>query len=104
MRNGFLLKLRPGCAEEYRVRHAAIQADVLRALRNAGVTDYTIWLDSHSGLLFALRRIDTRERLAGLRQDPAFRRWQEHMADLLEQEPDGGGPVSIPLQELFHME
>ena len=41
MRNGFLLKLRPGCAGEYRVRHAAIQADVLRALRNAGVTDYT---------------------------------------------------------------
>ena len=77
---------------------------MLRALRNAGVTDYTIWLDSHSGLLFAQRRIDTRERLAGLRQDTAFRRWQEHMADLLEQEPDGGGPVSIPLQELFHME
>lgn len=104
MRNGFLLKLRPGCSGEYRARHADIRPEMLRALRNAGVADYTIWLDSRSGLLFAQRRIDTPERLGSLRHDPAFRRWQEHMADLLEQEPDGSGPISIPLKEVFHME
>lgn len=104
MRNGFLLKLRPGCAGEYRARHADIRPEMLRALRNAGVADYTIWLDSRSGMLFAQRSIDSSERLEELRRAPVFQRWQAHMADLLEQNPDGSGPVSVPLVELFHME
>lgn len=104
MQNGFLMKLRPGCAGEYRTRHSAIWPEILRALRDAGVADYTIWLDPQSNTLFAQRRIDTPERLDDLRRNPAFRRWQEYMADLLEQNPDGSGPVSVPLEELFHME
>ena len=104
MRNAFLLKLRPGCAEEYRRRHAAIWPDMLRALRNAGVANYTIWLDSRSGTLFAQRIVAAPERLDALRRDPVFQRWQESMAELLDPDPDGCGPVTVPLEELFHLD
>lgn len=98
------MKLRPGCAEEYRKRHAVIWPELLRSLYGASVSDYTIWLDSESGTLFAQRRIESPERLRCLREDPVFRRWQEFMADLLEQNPDGSGPIWCPLQEVFHMD
>ena len=100
MRNAFLLKLRPGCAEEYRRRHAAIWPDMLRALRNAGVADYTIWLDTRSGTHYAAPRWGPRAR----RRDPVFQRWQESMAELLEPDPDGCGPSTVPLEELFHLD
>ena len=98
------MKLRPGCADEYRRRHAAIWPELLRSLREAGISDYTIWLEPESGTLFARRRMESPEQLKRLREDPVFRRWQEFMADLLEQNPDGSGPVWRSLQELFHMD
>ncbi len=104
MRTAFQIKLRPGCAEEYRRRHAAIWPELLRSLRGAGVSDYTIWLDSESGTLFAQRRIESPEQFKCLREDPVFQRWQEFMEDLLEQNPDGSGALSCALQEVFHMD
>ena len=104
MRTAFQMKLRTGCAEEYRKRHAAIWPELLRSLREAGVSDYTIWLDAESGILFGQRRIESPERVCSLREDPVFRRWQKHMEDLLEQAADGSGPVWSSLQEVFHMD
>ena len=98
------MKLRPGGAEEYRKRHAAIWPELLRSLRATGVSDYTIWLDPETETLFAQRQIESPQQLSSLPDDPVFRRWQEFMEDLLEQEPDGSGPAVSILQEIFHME
>ena len=104
MRSAFRMKLRPGCAEEYRKRHAAIWPELLRSLRATGISDYTIWLDPGTETLFAQRQIESPQRLSSLPDDPVFRRWQEFIEDLLEQEPDGSGPAVSILQEIFHME
>ena len=53
------MKLRPGCAEEYRKRHAAIWPELLRSLRATGISDYTIWLDPETETLFAERQIES---------------------------------------------
>ena len=104
MRTAFHMKLRPGCADEYRKRHAAIWPELLRNLREAGISDYTIWLEPESGMLFAQRRMESPDRVCALREDPVFRRWQEFMEDLLEQNPGGSGPLWSTLQEVFHMD
>ena len=34
---------------------------------------------------------------------PVMRRWWEHMADIMETNPDGS-PVAVPLETVFHLE
>ena len=47
------MMLNPGQAEEYRQRHDEIWPQMLAALREAGISDYSIWLDPETNHLFA---------------------------------------------------
>ncbi|MCB1500692.1 MAG: L-rhamnose mutarotase [Bauldia sp.] len=99
----FRMKLKPGMEAEYRRRHDAIWPEMLALLRAAGISDYTIFLDRETDALFAVFRCATPDAMASLADDPIERRWNTHMADLLEVNADDSAVV-VDLVPLFHMD
>jgi L-rhamnose mutarotase len=97
------MRLHPGRAEEYRRRHDAIWPELVALLRDAGISDYSIFLDEPSGTLFAVLRRTPNHRMAALPAEAVMRRWWAHMADIMATNPDGS-PVTTPLAPMFHMD
>jgi L-rhamnose mutarotase len=100
-RFAFKMKLKPGFEAEYKRRHDEIWPELSRTLADAGVSDYSIFLDAGTLTLFAVQKLsdgNTADRLPG---DPIVRKWWAHMADIMETNPDNS-PVCIPLPEVFH--
>ncbi|GAB4014799.1 L-rhamnose mutarotase [Spirosoma migulaei] len=99
----FTMKLKPGVEAEYQRRHDEIWPELSAALIDAGVRDYSIFLDRATGTLFAVqKRLDTHT-TANLPGLPIMKRWWAYMADLMDTNPDNS-PVAVPLERVFHME
>ena len=92
-RFAFKMYLKKGCEKEYAKRHAAIWPELKQMIKNQGVSDYSIFWDKDTNLLFAVQKCDSDTNS----QDTTM------MADIMEVNPDNS-PVSIPLEELFHMD
>jgi L-rhamnose mutarotase len=100
--HAFRMQLLPGNVEEYKRRHDEIWPDLAAAITDAGIYDYSIFLDEQTLSLFAvlkLREDDRRDELPNL---PVMQRWWEYMAPLMEVRPDNR-PVEWPLQQVFHL-
>ena len=50
----FRMTLYPGLAEQYEKRHDEIFPELAKALKDAGVSDYSIWHDPESNHLFGI--------------------------------------------------
>jgi L-rhamnose mutarotase len=99
----FRMQLKPGMEAEYRRRHDEIWPELVQALREAGIYDYSIFLDPTTLHLFAVLRLRPDNRREQLPQLPVMRRWWAYMADLMETNPDQR-PREWPLQPMFHLE
>lgn len=100
-RNAFTMKLLPGNEAEYQKRHDEIWPELSQALTEAGVSDYTIFLDEESLTLFAVQKLADNHTSDGLPDLPIVRKWWESMAPLMETNSDHS-PVCKPLREVFH--
>ena len=101
-RYAFRMRLNPGQAEEYERRHDAIWPELVELLRGAGVSDYAIWLDPETHLLFGVLTRTDDHGMDDLPSHLVMQRWWAHMADLMEVAPDNE-PVAVPLRRVFHM-
>jgi len=102
-RTAFKMKLKKGYEEEYKKRHDEIWPELSKVISDAGIYDYSIYLDEESLALFAFHKTtdgSTADKLAEL---PIVRKWWDYMADIMEVNPDNS-PVSIPVKEVFHMD
>lgn len=97
------LKLKPGRGEEYQKRHEAIWPELSHAIRAAGITDFSIFLDEETGTLFSVQKVAVTNTTAELRKSELMRKWWEHMADIMEVNPDHS-PVRVPLKRVFHQD
>jgi L-rhamnose mutarotase len=97
----FRMKLKPGCAAEYRRRHEQLWPELADLLRSAGIYDYSIYLDEETLHLFAVLKLRPDRRRDDLPAQPVMRRWWSYMADLMETEPDQR-PREWPLLAMFH--
>ena len=102
-RIAFKMKLKPGCEVEYQRRHDALWPELARVLRDAGLSDYSIFLDAETLTLFAVQKQTDHSTASELPQHPVVRKWWEHMADLMETHPDHA-PVCGELKEVFHLD
>ena len=102
-RASFKMKLKPGCEAEYRKRHDEIWPELSRVLTEAGISDYSIYLDPETLTLFAVQKLAENHTADELPNHPVVRKWWDYMADIMETHPDNS-PVCIPLREVFHME
>ena len=100
-RNAFKMKLKPGFEAEYRKRHDEIWPELSRALTEAGVSDYSIFLDAETLTLFAVQKLADGHTADLLPSAPIVRKWWDYMADIMEVNPDNS-PVCVPLSEVFH--
>jgi L-rhamnose mutarotase len=102
-RHAFRMRLNPGMRDEYRKRHDEIWPELVELLHRAGVSDYSIWLDEETDLLFGVLTRTDDHSMATMPLDPIMKRWWAHMADIMQVNPDNS-PVDRPLLRVFHME
>ncbi|HKE92916.1 MAG TPA: L-rhamnose mutarotase [Povalibacter sp.] len=101
--HAFRMKLKPGTTDEYRRRHDEIWPELSQLLREAGIYDYSIFLDEETLHLFAVLKLRPDNRRDTLPQHPVMRRWWGYMADLMETHADQR-PREWPLVPMFHLE
>lgn len=102
IRKAFVMRLHATAHEEYRRRHDAIWPELAQALRDHGVTSYSIFLDAARNLLFAYVELASLERWNALATTEVCRRWWVFMRDIMETHADAS-PVSDDLVEMFHI-
>lgn len=99
--HAFRMQLKPGAVDEYRRRHDAIWPELAAALTEAGIHDYSIFLDPETLALFAVLKLREDHRHDALPDLPVMRKWWDYMAPLMEVEP-GNRPKEWPLTPVFH--
>jgi L-rhamnose mutarotase len=102
-RAAFKMKLKPGYRDEYKRRHDAIWPELKKLLQDAGIRDYSIFLDEETNTLFAVQKIDGNAGSQDLGKTEIVQKWWAYMADIMETNPDNS-PVSIPLPEVFYLD
>ena len=96
------MKLKPGHEAEYIRRHDAIWPELKQLLKEAGVSDYAIYLDEETHTLFAVQK-QSGASSQDLGSTAIVQKWWAYMADIMDTNPDNS-PVSVPLKEVFHLE
>jgi L-rhamnose mutarotase len=100
-RAAFVLRVKPDRIDEYVEAHARVWPEMLDALRRAGIRNYSIFRDGTT--VFGYFEADDLERASEyLAAQEVSARWQDAMAELLEERvPDGGPP---PLPQIFRLD
>ncbi|UHG91006.1 L-rhamnose mutarotase [Spirosoma oryzicola] len=99
----FTMKLKPGVEAEYKRRHDEIWPELSMALTEAGVRDYSIYLDRTTNTLFAVQKRVDGHSAELLHELPVVQRWWQYMADLMDTNSDNS-PVVQSLERMFHLD
>jgi L-rhamnose mutarotase len=102
-RLAFKMKLNAGQKEIYIKRHSEIWTELKTLLKEAGVSEYSIFLDEETNTLFGFQKVSGEGGSQDLGQNLIVQRWWNYMADLMEVNSDNS-PVSISLEEVFYMD
>ena len=97
------MKLKPGVVAEYKKRHDEIWPELSRAICDAGISDYSIFLDEETLTLFAVQKQTDDNTAADLPKHPIVKKWWAYMAPLMEVNPDNS-PKCGGLKEVFHLD
>jgi L-rhamnose mutarotase len=98
----FKMKLFKGCKDEYKKRHDELWPELKELLKQTGITDYSIFLDEETNVLFGYLTIEDAKKLNELSQHEIMKKWWNYMKDIMETNEDNS-PVSIPLKEVFYL-
>ncbi len=100
----FVLQVKPDRLEEYKHRHRAVWPEMLKALRETGWTNYSLFLRSDGLLVGYLETQDFDRARADMTKREVNERWQREMGEFFVQD-DGILPdrAAEPLEEVFHL-
>lgn len=101
-RTAFKMKLKKGFEQEYKRRHDLLWPELSNLLKDAGISDYSIYLDEETLTLFAVQKLDENNKAAELPNSPIMKKWWAYMKDIMETNADNS-PVVSPLKEVFYM-
>ena len=101
-RIAFKMKLFPGFEAEYKKRHDEIWPELSALLKESGISEYSIFLDSETNALFGFLKVIDAINLADLPNHEVMQRWWKYMGDIMESNPDHS-PISVSLKEVFFM-
>ena len=99
IRQGFLLRLKPGVADEYRAWHQRVPRQVEIDEEAAGVIQETIFI--HGDTLFVFSVIEDEGTWDRARHSPASLEWAQTMAPYLVTGDDGLVQTTT-LDEVYH--
>ena len=101
----FQLQVKPDRIEEYKLRHAAVWPEMLRALHETGWHNYSLFLREDGLLVGYLETPDFEAALRGMASKPINEKWQAEMGEFFErlagQRPD---QAMFTLPEVFHLD
>jgi L-rhamnose mutarotase len=97
----FRMQLRPGCQAEYEKRHDEIWPELKALLGEAGISDYSIFLDESTDVLIGVLRLAPDADREALPSHPVMQRWWAYMADLMVT-GEGDRPAETPLRSVFY--
>ena len=98
----FKMELQPGRRELYQKRHDEIWPELVELLHDAGISDYSIFLDEETLTLFAVLRRTEEHKMESLPKHEVMQRWWKFMGDIMVTNPDGS-PMVKNLDPMFHM-
>ena len=77
-------KVRPGMQEEYKRRHDEIWDEMVRALKDAGICNYTIWMDGDElfGYYECEKGVDYA--LSFQQENPVVQKWEKSMEPVMQ--------------------
>jgi L-rhamnose mutarotase len=100
-RSAFVLHVKPDRIDEYVEVHAHVWPEMLQALRDAGIRNYSIFRSGTD--VFGYFESDDLDRAAAhMEAQEVNARWQDAMAELLEQRVPDAGPQA--LEEIFRLD
>lgn len=97
------MKLNSGCRDEYESRHNPIWPELQEALKQHDVHNYSIFLNSESNELFGYAEIESEAQWQAIAGTDVCKRWWAFMKDIMGTNDDNS-PVSVPLEEVFHID
>jgi L-rhamnose mutarotase len=100
-RSAFVLRVRPDRVDAYVDAHRAVWPELLQALRDAGIRNYSIFR-SGTRVFGYFEADDLAGAAAHLAAQEVCTRWQDAMAELLEERVPDGGPA--PLEQIFRLD
>ena len=101
-RIAFRMQLFPGFEAEYKKRHDELWPELKQLLKEAGISDYSIFLDETTNNLFGVMKAEDTAKLDELPATDIMKKWWKQNVDIMETNPDNS-PVQIPLKELFYL-
>jgi len=99
---GFRMQLNEGQVDEYRRRHDEIWPELVSLLKDAGISDYSIYVHEQTNSLFAVLRRTNGHTMDSLPLEPVMQRWWAHMADIMASN-ESNEPVVEPLERVFYL-
>ena len=103
VRKGFKMKLYPGMEAEYEKRHNELWPQMQDMIHEYGGKNYTIFLDKETLVLYGYIEVEDLAKWDESADTAINRKWWDFMADIMETNPDNS-PVSVDLQEVFHLD
>src|SRR5436189_6136177 len=98
-RIAFKMKLFNGFEEEYKRRHDTLWPELETLLKQAGIRDYSIFLDKETNILFGYFTVKDETALDELPKHPVMNSWWAYMKDIMETDEDNS-QVNITLKEV----
>lgn len=102
-RNAFKMQLKPGFEKEYKKRHNEIWPDLELELKNAGISNYSIFLDHETLTLYAVQELSDDNSSDELPNTDIVKKWWKYMGDIMETNSDNS-PIASPLEQVFHLD
>lgn len=102
-RLAFKMYLNEGQKEEYKRRHNLIWPELQKLLKDAGISEYSIFFDEETNTLFAFQKVGDKRESQDLGQNEIMKKWWSFMADIMQTNPDNS-PVFTKLEEVFFLE
>lgn len=102
-RIAFTMRVRPGFEVEYRRRHQDVWPEMLRALKDAGCANYSIYMKGRD--LFAYMEVENFDRFKRqMSSSQDSQRWETQMEPIMDRAilPETGFHELLP--EVFHLD
>jgi len=101
----FSLMVRAEKLEEYKARHREVWPEMIRALRDSGWNNYSLFLRPDGLLVGYLETPDFEQSIAEMKRRDVNTLWQREMAPFFMSH-NGTTPdqMMIPMEEIFHLD
>ena len=106
-RAGFIFKIKQDLKEEYKKAHDEIWPELVKAMNNCGIHNYSIYYNESDGIVFNYLEVegDFDQSMGELTKLNIAQKWWQQMDKFfVKSDSTKLGPDSKTLEEVFHMD